>query len=67
MQYYSDFLLYDYCFFVRDPSLCAKCITEAIVSGIESYIPHTFPNTKAEKPWFNSACSRAVNDREAAH
>ena len=57
----------DYCFYVRDPSLCAERITEVIVSGIESYIPHTFSNTKAKKPWFNSACSCAINDREAAH
>ena len=32
-----------------------------------SGIPHTFSNTKAKKPWFNSACSRAVKDKEAAH
>ena len=34
---------------------------------MELYIPHTFSNAKAKKPWFNSACSRAVNDRKAAH
>ena len=38
-----------------------------IISGMELYIPYTFSNTKAKKPWFNSARSRAVNDREAAH
>ena len=37
------------------------------MSGKESYIPHTFSNTKAKKPWFNSAYSRAVKDRLAAH
>ena len=42
-------------------------MTEVIVSGMESYIPHTFSNTKAKKPWFDSACSRAVKNREAAH
>ena len=26
-----------------------------------------FSNPKARKPWFNSACSRAINDREVAH
>ena len=66
-QYYSDFPWDDYSFHVRDPSLCAEPITEVIVSGMELYIPHTFSNTKAKKPWFNSACSRAVNDREATH
>ena len=34
---------------------------------MELYISHSFSNTKTKKPWFNSACSRAVNDREAAH
>ena len=34
---------------------------------MELYIPHTFSNTKAKKPWFNSACSHAINDRETAH
>ena len=40
----------------------AKRIRELIVSGIESYIPHSFSNPKAKKPWFNFACSRAVKD-----
>ena len=66
-QYYSDFPWNDFCFRVRDPSLCAKRITEVIVSGMEAYIPHTFSNPKARKPWFNSTCSRAVKDREVAH
>ena len=34
---------------------------------MESYIPSTFSNTKAKKSLFNSACSRAVKDGEAAH
>ena len=34
---------------------------------MEAFIPHTFSNPKARKPWFNSACSRAVNGREAAY
>ena len=55
---YPDFPLDDYCFHARDPSLCA----EVIVSGMELYIPHTFSNTKAKKPGFNSACSRAVKE-----
>ena len=67
-QYYSDFPLDDYCFHVRDPSLCVEHVTEVIISGMELYIPlTTFSNTKAKKFCFNSACSRAVNDREAAH
>ena len=34
---------------------------------MELFIPHTFSDTKSKKPWFNSACSRAVKDREVAH
>ena len=66
-RYYSDFPWNDYCFRAGDPSLCAERITEVIVSGMEAYIPHTFSDPKARKPWFNSACSRAVIGREAAH
>ena len=66
-QYYSYFLWDDYCFHVRDPSLCAERITEVIASGMELYIPHIFSNNKAKKPWFNSARFRAVKDRGAAH
>ena len=40
-QYYSDFSWNDYCFHVRNTSLCAEHITEVIVSGMKSYIPHT--------------------------
>ena len=66
-QYYSDFSWDDYCFHVKDLSLCAERITEVIISGMELYIPHSFSNTKVKMPWFNSGCSRAVNDREVAH
>ena len=66
-QYYADFPWNDYCFRSRDPSLCAERISEVIVSGMEAFIPHTFSIPNARQPWFNSTCSRAVNDREAAH
>ena len=66
-QYYSNFPWGDYCFHVRDPSLCAERITEVIITGMELYIYHTFSNTETTRPWFNSACFRAVKDKEAAH
>ncbi|MPC62849.1 hypothetical protein E2C01_056939 [Portunus trituberculatus] len=44
-RYYVDFLWYDYCFCVRDSSLCAKYITELIVYGMEAYIYHSFTST----------------------
>ena len=65
-QYFSDFPWNDYCFRVRDPSVCAQRITEVIVSAMEVFIPHTFSTPNAKKPWFNHACSRAVKDRETA-
>ena len=66
-QYYSDFPWDDYCLHDRDPTLCAECIIEVIIFGMELYILHTFSNTKAKKPWFNSAWSRTVKNREVAH
>ncbi|MPC38906.1 hypothetical protein E2C01_032423 [Portunus trituberculatus] len=41
-RYYADFLWNGYCFRVRGPSPSAERITEMIVAGIESYIPHSF-------------------------
>ncbi|KAL7643877.1 UNVERIFIED_CONTAM: hypothetical protein RMT77_005883 [Armadillidium vulgare] len=32
---------------------------------MEGYIPYSFPSTKPNKPWFNSACSRAIRRRDA--
>ncbi|MPC96618.1 hypothetical protein E2C01_091887 [Portunus trituberculatus] len=55
-RYYADFPWKDYCFHVRDPSLCAELITEVIVSDMEAYIPHSFsqPKPSNSKPWFNT-------------
>src|SRR6201990_3328821 len=30
---------------------------------MEAYIIYSFPSTKPNKPWFNSACSRAIRGR----
>ncbi len=38
----------DYCFRVRDPSVCAQRITEVIVSA-KVFIPHTFSTPNAKK------------------
>ena len=37
------------------------------MKGMEAYIPHSFSQPKPSKPWFNTACSRAIHDREVAH
>ena len=60
----ANFPWNDYCFRVRDPSLYAEHITEVIMSVMEAYIPHSFSRPKPLKPWFNTACFRAVHDRE---
>ncbi|MPC17220.1 hypothetical protein E2C01_010069 [Portunus trituberculatus] len=65
-RHYADFPWIDYCFCVRDPSLCAERITEVIVSGMEVYISHSFSQPKP-KPCFDTAFSRAVHDREVVH
>ncbi|KAL7632739.1 UNVERIFIED_CONTAM: hypothetical protein RMT77_016940 [Armadillidium vulgare] len=64
--YFSDFPWNDYCFRGRGPSECAERITEVILSGMVAYIPYSFPSTKPNKPWFNSACSHAIRRRDAA-
>ena len=66
-SYYADFPWNDYCFHDRDASGCAERITEVIVSGMETFIPHSFSSPKSNKPWFNSACSRAIHDKDVAH
>ncbi|MPC69598.1 hypothetical protein E2C01_063828 [Portunus trituberculatus] len=65
-RYYADFPWNDFCFRVRDPSLCTQRITEVTVSGMEAYIPHSFSQPKPSKPWFNTASSHATHDREVA-
>jgi hypothetical protein len=65
-SYIFDFPWNDYCFRGRGPSDCAERIAEVILSGMKAYIPYSFPSTKLNKPWFNSACSRAIRRRDAA-
>ncbi|MPC41145.1 hypothetical protein E2C01_034730 [Portunus trituberculatus] len=66
-RYYANFPWNDYCFRVRDSSLCAERITEVIVSVMEASIPHSLSQYKPSKFSFNSACSRAIHDKEAPH
>ena len=66
LSYFFDFPRNEYYFRGRDPSECAERITEVIFSGLEVYIPYSFPSTKPNKPWFNSACSHAIRRRNAA-
>ena len=65
--HFFDFPWNAYCF--RDefgPSERAERVTEVILEAMEGYIPYSYPSTKPNKPWFNSTCSRAINDRNNA-
>ncbi|MPC20701.1 Myotubularin-related protein 2 [Portunus trituberculatus] len=49
-RFYGDIPWNDYCFSgVRDPSLCAECMTEVVVSGTEASITHPFSHPKSSK------------------
>ena len=65
-QYLFDFPWNDFCFHGRGPSECALRITEVILSGMEAYIPYSYPPPNSKKPWFNHACSTAVHNKEVA-
>ncbi|MPC35063.1 NAD-dependent protein deacetylase hst2-1 [Portunus trituberculatus] len=41
-RYYADFPWNYYCLDVRNPSQCVERITEVLVSGMETHIPHSF-------------------------
>lgn len=62
-SYFFGFLWNDYCFSERDPLECAEFIIEAILSGMEGYIPYSFPSTKTNKPWLNFFCSTAIHHK----
>ena len=59
---FADFPRHDYSFHVKYSSVFAEHITATVTSGMELYIPHTFSQPKFPKPWFNKACSWALND-----
>lgn len=64
-MYYSNFLLKDYCFQIRNLSVYTQSITELIFSVREGYILCTLsPPNAPPKLWINHSCSRAINVRE---
>merc|ERR1711911_229190 len=65
-SYFLDFPWGDYCFRSGDPDRVAPLITEVIVSGMEAYIPYSTKTFSPSKPWFDRACSQAVEAREKA-
>ena len=65
-SYFFDLSWNGYCFRGRGPSEWAELINEVILSGMEAYIPFSFPSTKPKKPWFNPAYFRAIRRRNVA-
>ena len=66
-QFILDFPWGDYCFCSRDPSLVTTRITEVLVEGMEVYVPFSLKTFSPSKPWFDHACSRAIQARERAY
>ena len=42
-------------------------VTEVITSAIEAYVPSTVKTFSPTKPWFDRACSKAVQSKERSH
>ena len=43
------------------------CISETVLAGMEAYVPFTIKTFSPSKPWFDNACSRAIQARERAY
>ena len=66
-DFLNDFPWEDYCFRNRCPDLAAQKVAEVITSGMEAYIPSTTKTFSPTKPWFDHACSLAIQARERAY
>ena len=62
-----DFPWVDYCFRSRDPSLAAGKIADIMVAAMEAFVPSSVKSFSPSKPWFDHACSLAVQARERAY
>ena len=66
-DFLSDFPWGDVCFRSGDPSVAVSQIEEVIMAGMEEYIPSTIKTFSPSNPWFDRACSSAIQVRERAH
>ena len=58
MMYVSEEVLWnDYCFLVRNTSLCREHITKGMVYSMEMNIPHSYQTIP---PWSNITLYRAI-------
>ena len=62
-----DFPWGDYCFRSRDASSVATFVTEIMVAGMDAYIPSSVKSFSPSNPWFDRACSQAIQAREQAY
>ena len=62
-----DFPWGDYCFRSRDPSSVATYVTEIMTAGMDAYIPSSIKSFSPSNPWFDRACSLAIQAREHAY
>jgi len=60
-DFFSAFPWKPICFSSPNPTEACHQVTEAILSGIETFIPHTRKASRhpRHKPWFSKACDRA--------
>ncbi|MEL6203679.1 MAG: hypothetical protein AAFR39_15140, partial [Pseudomonadota bacterium] len=61
-----DFPWDDYCFRSGDPDVVAPLVTDVMVAGMEAYVPHSDKTFSPSKPWFDHACSMAVEAKKRA-
>ena len=66
-MFFSEFPWHRVCFDSEDPSQCAAEISEIIMLGMDTYIPHFSKRSSPSKPWFNKNCSRTVALKQTAY
>ena len=65
-SFYSDFPWKE-CLRSGDPDRATLDITDTVFAGMEACIPYSIKSFSPTKPWFDAACSRAVQAREHAY
>ena len=66
-DFLTDYPWWDCCFRSGDSDCATLGVTEAVLAGMEAYVPFTIKSFSPSKPWFDHACSRAVQARERAY
>ena len=66
-DHFLSFPWLDVCFTSEDPSICAKEVSDVILTGMEAFIPFSKKCPSKGKPWFNKTCERAVASKNVAY